>query len=190
MHGLQGSILLAVRRIAEALHAQQAARGLNGWDPKCSPAGLAVVVCTQAWAQQGWRTPCLARMDPCDTACRHGRQIDTLTLAQTKGDASKAANDDMLPHCQLPDPDAIPSHHRPDISSHAGPWQHCGNQGSLCNKARTMHEVPDHVQVADHCPANPASEAHDLAIPVPDGADAVQGALNSCPVVASKGAHS
>ena len=53
-----------------------------------------------------------------------------------------------------------------------------------------MHEVPDHVQVADHSPANPASEAHDLAIPVPDGADAVQGALNSCPVVASKGAHS
>ena len=55
--------------------------------------------------------------------------------------------------------------------------------------ALTVQEVPNHVQVPHHSPAHAAGQAHDLAIPVPDRADAVQRAFHSCPVVPPKGAH-
>ena len=43
-----------------------------------------------------------------------------------------------------------------------------------------MHEVPNHIQVADHSAPHAAGEAHHLAIAVPDRADAVQRALHTC----------
>ena len=56
--------------------------------------------------------------------------------------------------------------------------------------SRTVQEVPDHVQVPHHSPAHAAGQAHHLAVPVPDRADAVQRALHTGPVVPPKGAHS
>ena len=50
-----------------------------------------------------------------------------------------------------------------------------------------VKQVPHHRHRAVNGPAHPAGEANDLAGAIADGADAMQGALNSGPVVAAEG---